>query len=181
MPIIALTAHAYEGFRERCLAAGMDDFLSKPLSVDELYAILSKLTSGIEALAVSRVVPAPTVNGSGLNRAAILARLGQSTDLLQDIVRLFLDETPARLQQLRQHLGQNEFPQLARLAHTLRGSISTFGAEEVVALTRQVEQAANQGDRPVITAALDQLDRAVARLTPIVAALAEPVAAPIQA
>jgi PAS domain S-box-containing protein len=179
IPIIALTAHAYQGFRERCLAAGMDDFLSKPLVVEELYRTLAKhigsaMPRNIALPPMPMATPTPSPSAkNGLQRERIIARLGGSKDLLQDIVRLFQQETPERLALMRQLQKKAEYVQLGRLAHTLRGSISTFGAEEAVALTRQVEKAASQGDAAALETALADLEKALDALMPLVVALSE--------
>jgi two-component system, sensor histidine kinase and response regulator len=179
IPIIALTAHAYEGFRERCLSAGMDDFLSKPLSVTELYRTLAKHVAGMAAptgAPTPNTVPTPppmTANGPVLNRQAIMERLGNSEELLRDVADLFREETPERMRQLRQLLGKADLRQASRLVHTLRGALSTFGAEEAVAMARQVEKAAVLGDATAVAAAAEDLHKAIVQLLPAIAKLVE--------
>lgn len=136
LPIIALTAHALQDDKDRCLAAGMDDYLSKPFTGQQL---LEKL----EAV-LSPARPASAGQGRSRSTAAaeFIALLGSEETLLA-VGAAFLEHANPTLQKLRQAVADRDAA-AARLAHTLRGSTSILGAEAAVSILRQIEEAARQ-------------------------------------
>jgi PAS domain S-box-containing protein len=163
LPVVAVTAHSMTGDRERCLRAGMDGYLSKPIRAAELYAELA------------RVVPAAP---APLDRPTILAACGGDQELLDEMVALFLDRGPAALDDVRSAVAAGDAPRAARLAHSLRGMAATFSTAAADAATA-VEKAADAGDMAAAGAACADLAAALDRLRPhlhglTVAALAPP-------
>jgi CheY-like chemotaxis protein len=110
LPIIALTAHTLDNERERCLAAGMDDFVAKPVSADALAA------------ALERHIESPALDIAGL-RAAV-----GSDDLVAEIVDLFLAQAAAHLDTIADAVATNDADTITRIAHTIKGSAATVGA-----------------------------------------------------
>ncbi len=153
-PIVAMTAHAMAGDRERCLDAGMDDYLSKPLQRAELLALLERISAGpiqVEAspplclLPPAPAAPLPLLAASSLatppthSRAKLLDQLDGDEALLQRLIALFQENTPQLLEDIRGSIARRDSPELARSAHALLSSLGAFGAEGAHRLTQELE------------------------------------------
>jgi CheY-like chemotaxis protein/HPt (histidine-containing phosphotransfer) domain-containing protein len=138
--IIAVTANALPEERASCLAAGMDDYVSKPIRVDELVDALER---------VPLVAPVAAVHSSPQRSAH--AGLGHLHDALQDedvvieLVATFLESAPATVAELSDSLEQADAERLRRAAHTLKSNAATFEADALATLCRQIEQLAAEG------------------------------------
>jgi two-component system, sensor histidine kinase and response regulator len=137
-PIIAMTASAMEGDRERCLAAGMDDYISKPLRPDQLDAVLERWL-GHRA---ERAEAVPT-NGdrNGLIDAGRVRRFREDyPEIVDRLVALFADSTPPLLEQLSNAAHASDDESVRRLAHKLKGSCQNVGAVRMATLCRELEE-----------------------------------------
>jgi signal transduction histidine kinase/DNA-binding response OmpR family regulator len=143
IPIIAMTAHALRGDRERCLAAGMDDYVSKPMKAVDLLAAISRVIghgSGPATPPASPPVDVPIA----------LRAVDGDTRLLKELVDLFAADYPQRLAEVREALGSGDARRVQQTAHGLKGALGSLGATEAANLAAKLETAGR--DRQLILA-----------------------------
>jgi two-component system, sensor histidine kinase and response regulator len=172
IPIIAMTAHALTGDRERCLAAGMDDYISKPMDSDELRRIINVAVPPIDkpqgaSSAASRECPLPVSQGAApaFDRAAVLDSLQGNEQLFKEIARMFLEERPGYLLKIREAIDQGNAYGLERAAHALKGAVSHFNAQAAREAALQMEIMGRDGDLAGVEEAWGTLTGEIDRLT----------------
>ena len=174
IPIIAMTAHAMQGDRERCLDAGMNDYLTKPVSPQALADALERWLPRDDAAALAQPATAPgaasptAVRASEVevfDRAGMLARLMDDEDLARVVAGGFLADAPKQVEALRDALGAGDGPAAFRQAHTLKGASAAVGGEALRAVAFEMEQAASGGDLAAVTARLPDLESQLALLS----------------
>ena len=126
LPLVALTAHAMQGDRQRCLDAGMDGYLAKPIDVDELIAAVEHFGGVAPAPAPSAPPEAPPADIVFDERAA-LAYSGGDRRLLADVVKLFRSDYPSALRRIERALRRRDGEALRMAAHGLKGAVATVG------------------------------------------------------
>ena len=144
-PVVALTANAMEGEREKCLAVGMTDYLTKPIITEQLASLLAQyLGSSTSALAP---VLATEQKPSEIewNPTAALKHLDNDSDLLEEMIAIFLTEAPQQLHELTRYQAQGKLPDLASTAHALKGAVGHFYAAPVIAAAKLLENTARTG------------------------------------
>ena len=164
VPIVAMTAHAMTGDRERFLAAGMDEYVSKPLRIDEVLATIDAVTRG-QPPAIS-TGPSRDATATELDVAAILAGVGGNRALLAEVIDVFLVDAPLRLADARAAFEKGDAAAIAAQAHTLKSMVGLFTMSTPFAAARELEAIGKQGD-------LSQVARASATLESAVTALEE--------
>ena len=158
IPIVAMTAHAMKGDRDRFLAAGMDGYVAKPVRPHELYAAVEGLHRALRR----EFAPADV----SFEWDAALERVGGDEAMLRDLAEMFFAECPKLMQQIRDHLAGADGPELRRAAHTLKGSAQVFGAEETAAAAHRLEEIGREEAFADAGEALALLEDEVARLLP---------------
>jgi CheY-like chemotaxis protein len=155
VPIVAVTANAMQGERERCLGAGMDGYLTKPVRGPELLALVDELLGGAEAPAG----PAEAPGGPGW--FAGLAASGLGAEEAARLARTFLDTAPARLARLREAVASRDPDGVQRAAHLLKGSLAVFSARQALDTAASLEAMGKAHDLAGASAALGALQAEV--------------------
>jgi CheY-like chemotaxis protein len=120
LPIVAFTARTGKADRERCLAAGMDDFLSKPVQAEALWEVIDRV--------VAAHAPKPHADSGLLDPRVILGSCGGEASILERICRTFQTSVPNQMAQVRSAMNDNDAPRLREAAHLLRGTLSAFSS-----------------------------------------------------
>jgi CheY-like chemotaxis protein len=143
LPIVAVTARAMTGDRERCLEAGMDDYLTKPMKVKDLLDIIDRL---VIKSAVAEGGPADNAGESAFEDRVLRDRFDGDLDLLRLVAGTFLESTPPLLHDMRQAIAAGDAGSVSRIAHRLRGSLANFGADQAVDAAFRLERMGAEGD-----------------------------------
>jgi signal transduction histidine kinase/DNA-binding response OmpR family regulator len=155
LPIIAMTAHDVSGFHERCLEAGMDDYVSKPVEPKKLFAVLERL--------VPTAQPRDGLD-SVVDKSALLARVDDDRELLRELVEMFVDDYPNRLQTIRRAIEVGQHEQITFAAHALKGAAGNFYAKDCVEVALRLEQIGANGERSEVEQALAELEEQLERV-----------------
>jgi PAS domain S-box-containing protein len=145
IPIIAMTAHALKGDRERCLAAGMDDYVSKPLRPQELFEVLDRLVAvaangGGQPRRPESPPGRPESPPAAFDMAAALERVDGDLELMKELAGLFLGECPQRMAEIRRAINQRDGSELQRTAHYLKGCVGNLGARQAFVAAASLER-----------------------------------------
>jgi len=141
-PIVAVTADTSEGVRERCLAAGMDAYIAKPIHVEDLQYEIEKLLNPVGPVREERTL-APIEDI--LDRRALMARVAGNTDVLRSLANLCQAECARLMSEIRLAIGSGDRSEFLRATHKLRGNIMSMEARAAVEAVRRLELTANQG------------------------------------
>ena len=176
-PIIAVTASDEASDRERCLAADMDDYLTKPISVKALAAVLERWDPAgpVDGDAASPWVPASPADPRSAEAAPPvldpqvverLTRLGSSVgdDLMEQLAVVFLADAKSRIASLHHALAENDAAAVVRSAHTLRGASAHLGANDLARLCGTLSRAGTAGDLAGAGRLLDAIESELGRV-----------------
>ena len=167
--IVAMTANALEGERERCLAAGMDDYISKPVRPEDMSAIIHRWTGAPNASANSTGLPVTRASGERAaldigvisNLRALQSRA--EPNLLSDLIDSFLRDSAERIAAMRGAAASGDAKALTRTAHALKGSSGTVGANRMTALCDVIEELSRassmEGSPALIDALAEEFER----------------------
>jgi len=155
IPIIAVTAHALEGDRQKCIDAGMDDYITKPIKPEELAAAIERWSDRIVDTHSALAPPSPGMEHPGEAPTPVvildLAVLDELRDVLGDdgmisLVEMFQEQSEEFEAGFGLAIGARDAERLARISHTLKGVARQFGAEAVAVTCQSLERQASAGD-----------------------------------
>jgi signal transduction histidine kinase len=158
IPIVAMTAHAMKGDRERCIEAGMDGYISKPVQSRVLYETIQAAIKSRSAVARQQVAALAQPAAKVLDVDSILARIEGDIALLQSLVRLFEEDCPGQMARIREAIEARNDRDLATAAHTLKGSLLVLSADRAAAMARELETLGRESrmdDTPGVFAVLE--------------------------
>ncbi len=167
IPIIAMTANAMQGEREKCLAAGMNDYISKPVQMDLLSRTLQRWLTNVEP---ERKTAVPAINDdkdSEINKIESLdysviegfreLQTPDSSDLVTDLINLFVQDAERRMILLKQAVKENDVRVIKEQAHTFKGSAGNIGARRMAALSKKIEE--NIDDTNQLAVLFDKIEK----------------------
>jgi CheY-like chemotaxis protein/HPt (histidine-containing phosphotransfer) domain-containing protein len=172
VPIIAMTAHAVRGDREKCLQAGMNDYVTKPVEVSSLVAALERCLNpsgepsrspegnAKEEVAVSK----PRKEVPIFDRAALMNRVMHDKELAQTVIVGFLEDLPGQITRLKSHAAAGQAHDVGLQAHKIKGASATVGGEALRAVAYALERAGKAGDLAIISKRMGELDTQFAAL-----------------
>ncbi len=172
LPVIALTALAMTGDREKCLQSGMDAYVSKPINAGELFGTLNRLFPNRAGSASSATPPpAASADAEVLDRERLSLNMEGDPEVLQDIVATFLHDQPSQEREITGALAAGDAPTLARAAHTFKGLLLTLAAKPAADAALRLEMIARSGQLGDAHAAWRDLQVQLARLQPVLQGL----------
>ncbi len=174
IPIIAMTAHAMQGDREKCLGAGMNDYVSKPVSPQILAEALEKwLPKEENGKQQTLILPEVKQRETGqqplrdssrkseipiFDKAGMMSRLMNDENLAYKVVNGFLDDLPQQITALKEYLKSGDAVKAERQAHTIKGASANVGGEALRAVAFEMEKAAKGGEMNVVSMYMNELE-----------------------
>ena len=158
IPIIAMTAHVVKGDRERCLEAGMDDYVSKPIDSDKLFEAIEKLTNTPD---VPKSVAADSVM---VDNTLQLEAFDGDWNFFKELVEIFLDDYPRLLDNLRKSFKEGDCDVFMRSAHSLKGMLKNFSAEIAAEVAYDLEKKGKEADLNEVQPGIEKLAAQIAEV-----------------
>ena len=157
IPVIAMTAHAMKGDREKCLESGMNDYVAKPVKPLELAEAIERHSPAAKESAGRPSSAKDSMSGTPFSRDTLLDRLDGDRELVEEVLSVFLEDTPRKMEELREAVDGSNLDQAMRLAHSLKGAAGNIGATRMHDLARQAEAAASEGNLAAVAPLTDAI------------------------
>ena len=169
IPIIAMTAYAMAGDREKCLAAGMDGYIPKPVQPSVLESAIEQWTAAAEVSPEIRPVAAipQAISGVVFDDEDLLNRLMGDDDLARRIIRRFLEDLPQQFQTLSQAVARGDTAAVMQVAHAIKGAAANTGGTQLRELAAKLEQLGRAGDLTGAAATLPEFSAGLDAVRPV--------------
>ena len=169
MPIIAMTALAMKGDRERCLEAGMDEYISKPIQPDQIFQTLDRLLAGEPDHSETQHDNLTTITNSAMldpafDESELLSQVEGRKELMDELIAIFQEECPPLLIEIGAAIDHRDAKLVNRLSHKIKGSAAVFAANAVVQAAQRLEDMGHADNLNGAVEALANLDRELNRL-----------------
>jgi CheY-like chemotaxis protein len=161
VPIVAMTAHAMKGDKERCLEAGMDAYVAKPVQVEELAQVIGQVVTDS---AKSAAVSSPGGASTAIDLPALMVRLRGDTRLLKELTDLFVAEHTKIQSSIDDAVARRDAAALQYAAHALKGAVGNFLANDAFLAAQQLEELARSGDLSEVDQARTRVEETVRQL-----------------
>ncbi len=156
VPVIAMTAHAMEGDRNKCIQAGMDDYIAKPVKPEMLSKIIKKVLSREFITEKSRKTLKPKKRPAAFDRSVLRESLGDDDQLIKEILELFKTNADETMNLMRDAALKDDIETVRNSAHSLKGSSANIGAKALLEAMKSIEKACSDCDVNVIRTSIRQ-------------------------
>jgi PAS domain S-box-containing protein len=174
--IIAMTAYAAPEDRRRCLAAGMDEYTTKPLKTEELFRLIDKICGGVADAAVAETELPPGDGSSDRSMAmdydTAMSHMGDDADLLKEVADVFLQGCGQQMTEIEEAISAGDAEKVQRSAHALKGAVANFAADPARDAAQQLELMGKKGELDQADAAYQELERRMTGLVKVLGDLA---------
>jgi CheY-like chemotaxis protein len=169
VPIIALTAHAMKGYRERCIEAGMNDYVTKPIQPQELFDAIERQISGKSPSGRAAAVKAGSSEEAVFDKAGLIERLDGRAGLCDRLVGIFVENASTQIAELRKALEASDTELVERQGHAVKGASANMGAKALEKVAFEIEMAGKAGELDKARALTDRLVSEFDRFKTVVA------------